>query len=111
MIKVKHLTDRNLKNDIYYMSDDKREPIILKALKDGKYETVAEPMLGGTTTSILDECYRLTNSIDYPWFEHKGIGVSEKAEKGTRSTSIGDVIIVHGELFYVHNYGFKHIEV
>ena len=110
MIKVKQITDRNLANNIYYMNDEDRKETILKALDVGKYETVASPSIGGSTTDILNEAYRLTNSVDYPWYENKDIGVSEIAVLGCRSTSVGDVIIVHGEKHYVHNYGFVCLE-
>ena len=109
MIQVKHITDKNLAQNIYFMNDVDRKETILGALAQHKYKTVASPMLGGSTTDILNDAYRITNSVDYAWYDNPESSPMFEGE-GCRSTNIGDVIIVHGERHYVHNYGFICLE-
>lgn len=49
------------------------------------FELVAE-----VDADDVDEAFRLTNHIDQPWYENEGV----KTIKKSRSTSMGDVIVV-----------------
>ena len=65
--------------------------------------------MGGTLNKVLNQAYELTNSIDTSWFKNVDIWVSEKAQKGCRSTSVGDVIVVNDAPYMVAGCGFTYI--
>ena len=55
----------------------------------------------------VDEAYRLTNSIDCPWWENDGV----KAIKQARSTSVGDIIVSpDGVAFLCKVMGWEELE-
>ena len=55
----------------------------------------------------LDEVFRLTNSIDSPWFEAAGITRVRAGSRGLRSSSVGDVFEVDGVGHRVAAMGFE----
>lgn len=72
-----------------------------------KYKVVADvPMVSGGIDANLDEAYRLTNYGGQDWFRNPNIYVAELAQKGCRSTSIGDIIEFAGVTYMVDGYGF-----
>jgi len=54
----------------------------------------------------LESAYRLTNTVEFSWYENLNIGVTEFAVKGCRSTSIGDVVEMDGINYMVNGCGF-----
>jgi len=68
-------------------------------------------------TDSMDVAYRLTNSIDNPWFindNKEEIVVFSKNEiKGIRSTSIGDIMIdlSTNTMYIVASFGFDQLEL
>jgi len=68
-------------------------------------------VLGGSISSICEDAYKLTNSIQHPWYKNTDIQVNENVQNGCRSTSIGDVIQIAGESYVVMSIGFKHLNI
>lgn len=57
-------------------------------------------------TDDLDTAFRLTNSIDRPWWKNEGVEILGAPEH--RSTSVGDVIVdAQGNLFHCAVVGWK----
>lgn len=54
------------------------------------FELVAE-----VDTDNVDEAFRLTNHIDQSWYENEGV----KTIKKSRSTSVGDIVVVSGSAY------------
>lgn len=50
--------------------------------------------------------YELTNHIHQEWWKNEGV----RCMKETRSTSVGDVMEVNGELWRVEPLGYKKLE-
>jgi hypothetical protein len=75
-----------------------------------EYSLVAEVMVGGTLSRVLETAYRLTNSSDKAWYKGgEDIWVDEKAKKGCRSTSVGDLIVIHSDIYIVMPVGFTYL--
>ncbi len=108
---VKHLSDDKFRDINCVGADEARLELALKFYKEAHYKTVCNLELGGTLSSVLDQAYMLTNSIDSAWYENSDILVEENASKGCRSTSIGDIIIVAHEVYVVVGAGFKHLDL
>lgn len=75
-----------------------------------KYKTVVALEMGGTPTSILNEAYALTNSVEEAWYKNPDILVDEEVAQGCRSTSIGDIIEIEGVVYLTDGFGFVCIE-
>lgn len=56
----------------------------------------------------LEEAYRLTNHIDHDWWENAL--VRTLATTPPRSTSVGDVLVRHGQAWIVARVGFIPLE-
>ncbi len=56
----------------------------------------------------LSEVFRLSNSIDAPWVENIGVQVHPWL-RGQRSTSVGDLIMVHDQVVMVDSFGFVNL--
>lgn len=55
--------------------------------------------------------FELTNSIDTAWYSNPEIDVEPTAIKGSRSTSVGDVMVDDkNRVFIVDKFGFKEIK-
>lgn len=110
MITIKHANydDREFRDLISVYRDDKLKDIVKDNLD--KYKTVASPMLGGSLNDILNDSYRITNSVMEAWYSNEEANPTEEAAQGCRSTSVGDIIIVHGERYLVNGAGFICLE-
>lgn len=75
---------RDINYDLYRITEE-----IKVAIAEGKVRFVKVATL---KTSKLETAFRLTNTIDAPWWENQGV---EKhfTEEGCRSTSVGDVVV------------------
>jgi len=106
MILVKHL-DTSFFSDAHLINnDDDLIAFARKHLENKHYQSVAHLLLGGTTTQILNDSYRLTNHIDESWFENPDVTYLLDKKTGCRSTSIGDIICVHHLTYVVARCGF-----
>ncbi len=56
----------------------------------------------------LDEVFRLTNTIDHPWWENPHVQLI-RPWKRHRSTSVGDVIVQSTQAWLVQPFGFEPI--
>lgn len=94
---------------VYHVKDTRadNERSLLSEIGDGmtpinfpeNHELVAEV----ETTKIdheLDEAYRLTQNIDRPWPQNRGVEIKIPGRNRFRSTHIGDVLVMR-EIPYV----------
>lgn len=108
--QAKTRDDRDFRLELDFKRGDDLVNVV-NANKD-KYESVAHVMLGGRIVEMLEEAYRLTNTIDEAWYENPDLTVYENAQNGCRSTSVGDIISIDGWGEYVvDGFGFKPLEV
>jgi len=69
-------------------------------------------------TYYCDRAYELTNSIDGPWWANDGVYarmsspafVEVRGKKGTRSTSVGDVMEYCGRRYVCDRIGWRRID-
>ena len=108
-ITVKHLP-KEYKRDMSCIYDDKEiESFIKEVIKNNDMIRVADIVSSNNITDIdyiLEQAFRLTNSIESSWYLNKDIDVADIAKDGCRSTSKGDIIMVDGETYIVTTYGF-----
>lgn len=113
MVKV-YQAQTNGDRDFRLNLDFKRGDDLVEFVKDNldRYTLVAQPMRTETQLgAILEEAFRLTNSIDYSWYEDENtMPMFPEAWGGCRSTSVGDVIEFAGVKYVVDGYGFKCLE-
>jgi hypothetical protein len=64
-----------------------------KAQWPDNYDLVAE-----VETDKLSEAFRLTNTIDNPWWENPSVE-KKFLSSGCRSTSIGDIVEINGDFY------------
>ena len=110
-ITVRHLTREDFRDMGCIFDDDKRLAYAREVLKNNNYERVADMNLGGSSSTILEDAYRLTNSIDTAWYENVDLLVAEGFQDGCRSTSVGDIVQLAGESYMVAGCGFRHIDM
>jgi hypothetical protein len=106
-LKVKH-SNRVVQREFSFCEDSTAE---LKLVNDNidEYVTVANTyvMVDAITnvTRTLEVLFYDTNSIDENWYETLPF-VTEEAQKGCRSTSVGDVISIGSESWIVASCGW-----
>ena len=111
-ITIKHLENEEFRTASCYYENDKLIEHVSNSIKTNKVTEVAKINF---TKSILDindilnDAYRMTNSIEDNWFENSSINVSKEARKGCRSTSKGDIIEIENRRWIVCSIGFKEI--
>lgn len=64
-------------------------------------------IVASVKTDDLDEAFKLTNSINKPWFNNPQVKVIKKSR---RSTSIGDILEHNGKMFVVVARGFVELK-
>jgi len=111
LVTIKHLPREAQSgvDDIY--NDLELEGFVEMAIRNNDMIRVADMELPeeydeATSENVLDIAFRLTNSIDYPWYLNKDLNVTEDAKEGCRSTSKGDIIMINGITYIVSSYGF-----
>lgn len=80
---------------------------------DNTSRTVAfvEVPKSATVNEKLELAFKLTNSIDYAWWENKEVTPTFPNENGgCRSTSIGDMVLVGTEKYVCSRVGWKKVE-
>lgn len=102
MIRVYHGPD-DFVLTATFLDDDELRARAARQLKD--YHLIAE-----VCTDDLDDAYRLTNTIEAPWWSNPGVqffGSVEHGLKGARSTSVGDILeCVNKDRYAVGRAGF-----
>lgn len=62
-----------------------------------------------TVNDKLELAFKLTNSINYAWWENKEVTPVFFPEQGCRSTSVGDMVLVGTEKYVCESMGWKKI--
>jgi len=63
---------------------------------------------GKDADQLLEDCFRLTNSIDHHWIENDEIVFS--AGTAQRSSSVGDIFVLMQKAYIVASFGFLELE-
>jgi len=81
--------------------------VIQKDWKDGGEKIVAEVYLDKNLSLLqkIDKAFMLTNSIDDAWWNNDDVNALYK----TRSTSVGDKVIINNKTFEYCASGFREI--
>ena len=81
--------------------------IVHKDWKDGSEKVVAEVYLDKNLSLLdkIDRAFMLTNSIDDAWWNNDDVNALYK----TRSTSVGDKVVINNKTFEYCVSGFKEI--
>jgi len=84
---------------------------LLAFVNENKHDftVVANPVMEfhEDAVDVLNEIYRLTNSVDYAWYDcEKSKPTKKTKQNGCRSTSIGDVIEIDNQQYLVDSFGF-----
>jgi len=81
--------------------------VIQKDWKDGSEKIVAEVYLDKNLSLLdkIDKAFMLTNSIDDAWWNNEDVNALHK----TRSTSVGDKIIINNKTFEYCASGIREI--
>ena len=81
--------------------------VIQKDWKDGGEKVVAEVYLDKNLSLLdkIDKAFMLTNSIEDAWWNNEDVNALHK----TRSTSVGDKVIVNNKTFEYCASGIKEI--
>lgn len=85
---------------------------VVNAFLAGYYDQVAVVAIPDHTrmVEVLDDIYRLTNSITDHWIKNKEIVEHAEVDK-CRSTSVGDLIDIGGQFNIVKDFGFTGIHM
>ena len=109
LVTVRHIP-QNLKR--YYDEHGTDEEQLAQAqemLANNEYVRVADIPMSDDLINPLDVAYKVTNSVEYPWYTDEDLDVTEEAKKGCRSTSVGDLIQINGRSFLVKTFGYSEI--
>lgn len=76
-------------------------------------------MVASVDTSDIDDAYRLTNTIEQGWWKNKCVTANFASpeffevdgQKGTRSTSVGDVLVTEEGIFECARFGWDEVKV
>ena len=93
----------------YEKTFKERVAVIHTAYEDTP-QTVAmvEVPKDATVDKKLELAFMLTNNIDYAWWENEEV-TPMFPEKGCRSTSIGDMVLIGTEKYICENIGWRKI--
>jgi hypothetical protein len=70
--------------------------------KSDRYNLVAQ-----VKTNNLEEAYILTQSIEEPWWMVNLQKVQKKVSTPTRSTSVGDMMVMDGSVYLIKSVGLE----
>ena len=62
-----------------------------------------------TVNDKLELAFKLTNSIDYAWWENKEVTPMFPDKEGCRSTSVDDMVLIGAEKYVCKNQGWGKI--
>ena len=93
----------------YEKTFKERVAVIHTAYEDTP-QTVAmvEVPKDATVDKKLELAFMLTNNIDYAWWENEEV-TPMFPEKGCRSTSVGDMVLIGTEKYICENVGWRKI--
>ena len=93
----------------YEKTFKERVAVIHTAYEDTP-QTVAmvEVPKDATVDKKLELAFMLTNNIDYAWWENEEV-TPMFPEKGCRSTSVGDMVLIGTEKYICENIGWRKI--
>ena len=88
----------------------KEKVVVIHAAYEDAPRTVAmvEVSKSATVNEKLELAFRLTNSIEYAWWENEEV-TPMFPEQGCRSTSVGDMVLIGTEKYVCENMGWKKI--
>lgn len=91
----------------------KQKVAVIHAAFDETPRTVAfvEVPKSATVNEKLELAFKLTNSIDYAWWENKEVTpIFPDEDGGCRSTSVDDMILIGTEKYICSRVGWKKVE-
>lgn len=90
----------------------KQKVAVIHAAFDETPRTVAfvEVPKSATVNEKLELAFRLTNSIDYAWWENKEVTPTFPDKGGCRSTSVDDMVLIGTEKYICSRAGWKKVE-
>ncbi len=88
----------------------KEKIAVIHAAYEDIPRTVAmvEVSKSATVNEKLELAFRLTNSIEYAWWENEEV-TPMFPEQGCRSTSVGDMVLIGTEKYVCENMGWKKV--
>ena len=88
----------------------KEKIAVIHAAYEDIPRTVAmvEVSICATVNEKLELAFRLTNSIEYAWWENEEV-TPMFPEQGCRSTSVGDMVLIGTEKYVCENMGWKKV--
>ena len=88
----------------------KEKVAVIHAAYEETPQTVAfvEVPKSATVNQKLELAFRLTNSIEYAWWENEEV-TPMFPEQGCRSTSVGDMVLVGTEKYVCATIGWKKV--
>ena len=95
-----------------YEKTFKETVAVIHAAFDETPRTVAfvEVPKSATVNEKLELAFRLTNSIDYAWWENKEVTPTFPDKGGCRSTSVDDMVLIGNEKYVCKNAGWEKVE-
>ncbi|SVE48699.1 uncharacterized protein METZ01_LOCUS501553 [marine metagenome] len=81
--------------------------VIHKAYEDPA-EVVAKVLVDDLEgNAALEYAFRSTNNIEDSWIKNENVEYLGEDPDGARSTSVGDLLLLNGDLYEVKKYGFS----
>ena len=95
-----------------YEKTFKQKVAVIHAAFDETPRTVAfvEVPKSATVNEKLELAFKLTNSIDYAWWENKEVTPTFPDKGGCRSTSVDDMVLIGNEKYVCKNAGWEKVE-
>jgi len=88
--------------ELVHAIKSEKVPYIVVATYDTREQTLER---------ILSEAWKLTNTVEEPWYLNSKIDVKEVAKTGIRSSMIGDIVEVEGITYMVDSFGWADIDL
>ena len=95
-----------------YEKTFKETVAVIHAAFDETPRTVAMVKVpkSATVNEKLELAFKLTNSIDYAWWENKEVTPTFPDKGGCRSTSVDDMVLIGNEKYVFKNAGWEKVE-
>ena len=108
-VTIRHLPQEELRNVRGAIGTEVLE-IASKVFRNNSYIRVADVVIKTHKMQrALSLAFEMTNSCETPWYKAEDLDITEEAQKGCRSTSVGDLIQVDGRKFVVSSFGFEEL--
>ena len=112
LFKVLQISDEKFGEISCQFENDKIKSLAEKELDNGSYTEVCsinmEENKNYNLIDYLEDTFRMTNSIELPWYTNEYLEVSDYVSEkgGCRSTSKGDIVEFKDEKYIVGSIGF-----